>query len=131
MDPNVAFSYKNNRKTISSNMKTSPSLALEAYTRLRTIVSSLQAAQVLADGAATHLVDHAEHLAAASREEMRREYSARLQSSLDKMKWPGRQLAPEDDIIVEWTEAVERLLDLQKPSVSESYESMVLVFTFY
>jgi hypothetical protein len=102
-------------KQVLSNIKLSPQLALESYTRLREIVSSLKEAQLLADGAAPHLVDHAESLASSLREEMRKEYSGRLQKNLEKMKWPGRELVLTDIVTGEWREAVELLLELQKP----------------
>jgi RAD50-interacting protein 1 len=75
----------------------------------------LKDAQLLADGAAPHLLDHAESLASSLREEMRKEYSSRLQKNMEKMKWPGRDLVLADSIATEWMEIVQLLLELQKP----------------
>lgn len=98
-----------------SNIKPSPHPALKSYARLQETVLSLKEAQLLADGAAPHLVDHAASLASSLREEMRREYTGRLQKNLDRIGWPGRELLLTDTVMAEWTEAVMLLLELQKP----------------
>lgn len=74
-------------------------------------------AQPAAEGAAPHLVDYTEKLASGLREQMRRDFSGRLQKVLEKMKWPGKDVVITDGLIKEWTDCVELLLDLQEPYV--------------
>ncbi|KKA20272.1 RINT-1 family protein [Rasamsonia emersonii CBS 393.64] len=94
-----------------------PRTALSPYTRLKNIASSLKDAQFAAEGAAPHLVDHTEKLASALREQLRKDFSSRLQRALEKMKWPGKDLVLTDSLIEEWAESVELLLDLQEPEL--------------
>ncbi|KAL1964074.1 hypothetical protein VTN77DRAFT_7492 [Rasamsonia byssochlamydoides] len=99
------------------NVKSAPRAALSPYTRLKNIASSLKDAQITAEGAAPHLVDHTEKLASALREELRKDFSSRLQRTLEKMKWPVKDLVLTDSLIEEWAESVELLLDLQEPEL--------------
>lgn len=74
-------------------------------------------AQFAAEGAGPHLVDHTEKLASTLREQLRKDFSSRLQRVLEKMKWPGKDLVLTDGLIEEWAKSVELLLDLQEPYV--------------
>jgi hypothetical protein len=98
-----------------TNVESAPRRALPEYTRLRNIASSLTDAQFAADGAAPHLVDHTEKLASAVRERLRRDFSGGLQKALEKMKWPGKDLVLSGEILRDWADGVELLLDLQTP----------------
>jgi hypothetical protein len=77
----------------------------------------LKDAQFAAEGAAPHLVDHTEKLASVLKEQLRKDFSNRLQRVLEKMKWPSKDLVLTDGLISEWTESVKLLLDLQEPYV--------------
>lgn len=46
---------------------------------------------------------------------MKRDFSDRLQKRLEQMKWPSRELHLADDLVAQWREDVELLLDLQTP----------------
>ena len=88
---------------------------MKPYTQLRNIVQSLKDAQPAAEGAAPHLVDYTEKLASTLREQMKGEFSGRLQKRLEQMKWPSRELHLPDDLTSQWMEDAELLLDLQTP----------------
>ena len=46
---------------------------------------------------------------------MRKQFGSSFQKTIEKMKWPGKDLVLTDDLIQEWTDGVELLLDLQEP----------------
>ena len=79
---------------------------------------SLKEAQPRAEGAAPHLVDYIEKLASALRQKMKRDFSDRLQKRLEQMKWPSRELYLADNLMAQWRDDVELLLDLQTPYVA-------------
>lgn len=97
------------------NIGSAPHLALKPYAQLRNIALSLKDAQPRAEGAAPHLVDYIERLASALREQMKRDFSGRLQKKLEQMKWPSKDLRLPDDLMTQWRSDVELLLDLQIP----------------
>lgn len=105
-------------KEILSLTQSSPSDALRNYLDLRGIASMLKASQVAADGAAPHLVDYTTKLAETLKSKIRTEYSGRLRASLDKMKWPAKDLQLDDFVIREWSYWTELLLQLQEPCVA-------------
>jgi hypothetical protein len=94
--------------------------AIPHYKTLRNISTSLQAAQVAAEGAAPHLVDHAGQLANSVKKQLQDRFSGRLQKALDKLKWPSRELVLNDIFVQEWITSVNLLLDLQEPYVLPS-----------
>ncbi|KAE8152702.1 TIP-1 family-domain-containing protein [Aspergillus avenaceus] len=100
-------------KSIQSSSRSS----IESYSRLRNIVQALKAAQPAAEGAAPHLVDYVDKLASALREQMRSDFSKRLQGTLEKMKWPSKDLYFPDDLKTQWEDQVGLLLDLQTPEL--------------
>ena len=97
------------------HLSSTPRLALERYARLKNIVLSLKDAQPAAEGAAPHLVDYVEKLASGLREHMKRDFTSRLQKSLEQMKWPSKDLHLPEDLVAQWRSDVELLLDLQTP----------------
>ncbi|KAI9929055.1 hypothetical protein ASPWEDRAFT_49283 [Aspergillus wentii DTO 134E9] len=99
------------------NISTTPRLSLKPYARLQNIVQSLRDAQPAAEGAAPHLVDYVEKLASALREQMKGDFTNRLQKRLEQMKWPSRDLHLPDDLMAQWRGDVELLLDLQTPEL--------------
>ncbi|PGH11323.1 hypothetical protein AJ79_04939 [Helicocarpus griseus UAMH5409] len=100
-------------KTLTS----SPRSALRPYTRLRNLSSGLKFAQPAAEGAAPHLVDYAMQVANSLREQMAKVLEDNLERVLAKMKWPGKELNTSEDLINEWADAVELLLELQEPEL--------------
>ncbi|EEA27470.1 hypothetical protein EYB25_001535 [Talaromyces marneffei] len=94
-----------------------PASAIPPYKTLRNISTSLQAAQIAAEGAAPHLVDHAERLANSVKNQLQDRLSGRLQNVLDKLKWPSRELVLNEAFIQEWVTSVDLLLDLQEPDL--------------
>ncbi|EPS29938.1 hypothetical protein PDE_04888 [Penicillium oxalicum 114-2] len=99
------------------NIKADPRAALEPYTRLRHIVGSLKEAQPAAEGAAPHLINYADKLALASRQDLKRIFGDRLQKTLEDMKWPTRQLNSTGTLLDQWRQDVELLIDLQIPEL--------------
>ncbi|CAI7635781.1 unnamed protein product [Penicillium glandicola] len=100
-----------------SDIATEPRAALKPYSRLRTIVGLLKDAQPAAEGAAPHLVDYADKLASALRQQMKKYFGDRLQKTLEELKWPTRQLNITDQLLARWREDVELLIDLQLPEL--------------
>ena len=98
-------------------MDSTPTSAIPPYKALRNISTSLQAAQVAAEGAAPHLVDRAEQLANSVKQQLQDRLSGRLQKALDKLKWPSRELVLNDSFVQEWVTSVDLLIDLQEPYV--------------
>jgi hypothetical protein len=93
----------------------SPRLALPPYTRLRNIASALKRTQPDAEGAAPHLVNYAEEIACNLKEQLVKEFTDSFKKVLEKMKWPGKELNIPIDLINEWADGVELLLELQEP----------------
>ncbi|KKZ65973.1 hypothetical protein EMCG_08267 [[Emmonsia] crescens] len=98
-------------------LATSPRLALRPYTRLRNLSSSLKLAQPAAEGAAPHMVNYTSQIANSLRDQMAKVFEENLEKVLTKMKWPGNELNVSDDLVNEWTDAVELLLELQEPEL--------------
>ncbi|PLB36103.1 RINT-1 family protein, partial [Aspergillus candidus] len=99
------------------NIRSEPRLAIPPYIRLQGIVGSLNEAQPAAEGAAPHLVNYVGKLASALREQMKTDFTKRLQGTLEQMKWPSKELHFPDDLHVQWKENVELLLELQIPEL--------------
>lgn len=113
-------------------MDSAPTSAILPYKALRTISTSLQAAQVAAEGAAPHLVDHAEQLATSVKQQLQDRLSGRLQKALDKLKWPSRELVLNDAFVQEWVTSVDLLLDLQEPYVLPTgHGSVVAAYSWH
>ncbi|KAJ5158567.1 uncharacterized protein N7500_008218 [Penicillium coprophilum] len=100
-----------------TDMNSEPRAALKPYARLRTIVVLLKDAQPAAEGAAPHLVDYTDKLASALRQQMKKYFGDRLQKTLEEMNWPTKQLNLTDQILAQWRQDVELLIDLQLPEL--------------
>ena len=98
-----------------ADIASEPRAALKPYARLRTIVGLLKDAQPAAEGAAPHLVNYTDKLASALRQQMKKYFGDRLQKTLEEMKWPTRQLNLTDQLLAQWRQDVELLIDLQLP----------------
>ena len=97
------------------NIAKEPRAALRPYLRLCSIVLALKEAQPAAEGAAPHLVDYTEKLALALREQLKNFFSGKLQKTLELLKWPSRELNITDQLVAQWGQDVELLIDLQMP----------------
>lgn len=80
-------------------------------------MESLNKAQPAAEGASPHLVDYVGQMASRLREQMRMEFTNRLRSTLEQMKWPSKELNFPENLRNQWADNVELLLDLQIPYV--------------
>lgn len=72
-------------------------------------------AQPAAEDAAPHLVDHVEQTAQSLWRQTKSSFAADFEEVLSKMNWPGKDITIAGTLEWEWTEGVERLLDLQEP----------------
>ena len=61
------------------------------------------------------MVDYAEKLASTLWHQMKKDFTSRLQKSLEKMKWPQKDLVLTNDVVAEWADSVRLLLSLQEP----------------
>ncbi|KAL8692445.1 MAG: hypothetical protein Q9224_003956 [Gallowayella concinna] len=97
------------------NFTSSPQAALQPYLRLQRLANALKEAQPAAEDAAPHLVDHVEKTAQSLWQQMKDSFAGDFEKVLAKTKWPGKDVALTGPLEQEWTEGVERLLDLQEP----------------
>ncbi|KAL4970111.1 RINT-1 family protein [Aspergillus stella-maris] len=104
------------------NIQAEPRSAIASYSRLRNIVELLKEAQPAAEGASPHLVDYVGQLASKLREHMKAEFTTRIRSTLEQMKWPSKELNFLDNLKQQWADNVELLLDLQMPEL-EGHDS--------
>ncbi|EEP82617.1 conserved hypothetical protein [Uncinocarpus reesii 1704] len=100
-----------------SILQSSPGEALRFYIELRAITSALESMQMAAEGAAPHLVDYAMKLADNLKGALRKEYSKNLQTVLERMNWPSRDLKTDSPLIDEWQKWTELLLQLHEPDI--------------
>lgn len=98
-------------------LKKQPRQALQAYTRLRSLCHALQQAQPEAEGAAPHLVDQVETQTNAVAQELRSSIVKDFQNTLEKMKWPQKELNLPGPVMLTWTDQAELLLELQEPDL--------------
>lgn len=99
------------------NFNVSPQAALKPYLRLQNLVAALKEAQPAAEDAAPHLVDYVDLSAQTLWKQMKEAFARDFQETLTKMKWPGKDVVLSGRLEVEWTEGVEKLLELQEPYV--------------
>lgn len=100
-----------------NSLKDQPRQALQAYTRLRGLCHALQQAQPDAEGAAPHLVDLVETQTHEIAEELRSGLVKDFQNTLDKMRWPQKELSLPGPVISTWSDRAELLLKLQEPDL--------------
>ncbi|KAL9043552.1 MAG: hypothetical protein Q9214_003265, partial [Letrouitia sp. 1 TL-2023] len=98
-----------------SNFKVSPQAALKPYLELQDLATALKAAQPAAEGAAPHLIDHVEQMAQMLWSNMKSAFASVFEKTLEKMKWPGKDLTFTGNLRQEWSTGVENLLQLQDP----------------
>ena len=99
------------------SLKKAPRSALQAYTKLRSICHALKKAQPEAEGAAPHLVDQVETQTTEVEEGLRSSLVKDFQSTLERLKWPQKDLSLQGTVRSTWTEQAELLLELQEPDL--------------
>lgn len=99
------------------NFDVSPQAALNPYLRLQNLVAALKEAQPAAEDAAPHLVDFVDLSGQTLWKQMKEAFARDFQETLTKIKWPGKEVALSGRLEIEWTEGVEKLLELQEPYV--------------
>lgn len=99
------------------NFNVSPQAALNPYLRLQNLVAALKEAQPAAEDAAPHLIDYVDLSTQTLWKQMKEAFARDFQETLTKMKWPGKDVILSGRLEIEWTEGVEKLLELQEPYV--------------
>ena len=94
-------------------METSPPDALQAYTQLRSVYTTILSEQEASKGQTPRFLDYVENVTLKLKDLMRESYSNEFQRVLDKMKWPAKEQPPED-LIRSWAYWCEFLLELQE-----------------
>ncbi|KAL4873513.1 hypothetical protein BDV12DRAFT_79823 [Aspergillus spectabilis] len=97
--------------------QTQPQSAIASYSRLRSILESLEQAQPAAEGASPHLLDYVGQLASKLREHLKAEFTTLFRGTLEQMKWPSKDLSFPENIRQQWADNVELLLELQIPEL--------------
>lgn len=115
---------------VQKSLKSSPREALAPYLRVRHISNGLKQAQPAAEGAAPHLVDWVESSAAKLYDQIKEAYMSDFTKTLSEIKWPSKELNMDEALVEQWTENVERLLELQEPGLkTHDQESQGAPFT--
>lgn len=97
------------------NFKVSPQAALQPYLRLQNLAFAIREAQPAAEDAAPHLVDHVDHAVRILWQQMKDAFASNFDKTLKSIKWPAKNAALSDELELEWTAGVEKLLELQEP----------------
>ncbi|KAI5466857.1 TIP-1 family-domain-containing protein [Mariannaea sp. PMI_226] len=100
------------RSEARSHLPKSPQNALEPYTKLRQLATTLRG---LPAQEGLHLVDHVENVTESLWNEMKSIMSTELEAILKQRKWP--QVDLESQMDDEWISSFEKLLDLQLPDI--------------
>ncbi|KAK2738941.1 hypothetical protein FQN57_006735 [Myotisia sp. PD_48] len=103
-------------KDVLSHIKPAPFDALRSYKQLRSTTTSISAGQEAAEGATPHLLDYANALSQKLGDSIQKEYTANLQSVLEKMKWPVDGEF-DDRLLDEWTNWCDILLEFQESDI--------------
>ena len=112
--------------TAMKEVVSNPEVAVEACQKLQNLVSAVEAAQPAAEGAAPHLVDQLSETSRKAQETVRQNLNTALKSSLDGMKWPGKDLKLTGRPLESWSRYTELLLRLQEPALQRSSNSSTI-----
>lgn len=104
-------------------LRNDPRTALSCYCRLRNLAQLLQGAQLEAEGAAPLLISLVEEETASVYGTIRSGLLKDFQSTLEKMKWPTKEMNLLGGVLETWSEQVEYLLDLQEPDLLHMHSS--------
>lgn len=100
-----------------ANLDSNPDAAIQAYSSLQRLVQGLERAQILAEGAAPHLLDQISTMTNSLYEDIKREWEEKLRKALDGMKWPKKDMNLTGKHIEDWSHYTKLLLKLQEPSL--------------
>jgi RAD50-interacting protein 1 len=103
--------------TAQDALKTDPRSALRSYKRLEGLLYALRAAQPEAEGGAPQLVAGIESQASTVHQQLQTALTSAFKTTLDKIKWPQRELLLDDGLSSAWTDQVQLLLELQEPDL--------------
>lgn len=98
-----------------SHLPGDPKTALEPYSELKQLVSTLQELQEHYGVPGLHLVAYVDGVTESLWDEMKKIMSGELENMLTKRNWP--KVDPESQMDDEWITSIEKLLDLQTPEV--------------
>lgn len=102
---------------IRTTLSSQPTASVEAYVRLRDLFKKIQDAQTAAEGAAPQLVYAVEQECKQVYNEVKVVLERDLRTTLEKMKWPGKEMNLAGDIPDTWRQQVRMLLQLQDPDL--------------
>lgn len=97
---------------------------------LQNLATALKAAQPAAEGAAPQLIYHVEQTAQTLWNNMKSAFASVFEMTLEKMKWPGKDLTLTSNLRQEWSTGVENLLQLQNPYVESAKNLCPRLFIF-
>ena len=103
-------------------LKAEPRTALTAYLRLRSLARGLQQAQPEAEGAAPHLMDQVGQSTLKLRDELSVGLVKSFQTTLEKIKWPQKELNLLGGTLSTWSEQASLLLELREPDLLVQHE---------
>ncbi|KAL9020548.1 MAG: hypothetical protein Q9185_002226 [Variospora sp. 1 TL-2023] len=106
------------------SFNSSPQAALQPYHRLQKFATTLREAQPAAEGAAPHLVDHVHQTALSLWRQLKNILTTELEKLWTEMKWPGKNVTLAGKLKSQWTDGVERLLDLQEPQLNAQSDNV-------
>lgn len=103
-----------------ASLESDPHATVQAYQSLRSLVHGLENAQVAAEGAAPHLIDQITALSKDLYGHIRRRWEEELQKTLEKLKWPKKDMNLLERNVDDWSKYVRLLLMLQEPSLLQT-----------
>ncbi|KIX07864.1 uncharacterized protein Z518_02518 [Rhinocladiella mackenziei CBS 650.93] len=95
------------------NLSSHPDVSVRSYTRLRAILKRMQDEQPATEGAAPQLIYVFERRSKQIYTEVKEKLESELRETLDKMKWPGKELNMRGSVREGWEQKVKLLLELQ------------------
>jgi hypothetical protein len=100
-----------------SNLGSSDAAALDAYKDLYKLAAELGPLQEAAEGAAPHLVHHITSKTKEIHERIEESFSGQFEEILKKTSWPNPEASVPDSLQQEFSNCMEKLLDLQIPEL--------------
>lgn len=103
------------RSETRGNFDLSPKAALQPYLRLQNLALALKEAQPAAEDAAPHLIDHVDESVRKLWKQMKDAFAKSFEETLYNIGWPAKDVILASDLELQWTDGVEKLLELQEP----------------
>lgn len=111
------------KKEAKSHLPRNPKEALKPYTLLKERAMVLPELQEVAEGAGGHLVNFIQEATDELWIEMKKIMLDEFEAVLKKSKWPDAASEPTS----EWSDCLEKLLDLQMPEIVAAREPLILL----